>query len=495
MNYEYIIGLFLFTLFFRSLVRIFFPKLIDFDTYFHLFLIDYIRKNGISNLIETERFIKPFGLNYPWMVHFIFSLFPKKWDSFLEKFFNPILDSLFVVVLYIFIYYVTGLNEKALYGSLLYIFTPATFSILGTGPRIKSFTPRLFGEIVGSLTLIFEYLYLEMGSFIFLFIAIFFASLVFLASKFSLQALVFINVFIILFTQDLYLLSVIIGGFVLAIIYSKGKYLDILKQQLIHLKWYFIQNLKWKMAVSNRNSIKVFINLLKEKNIKGIISYLLFENSFFILIYKIPIVLFVLFYLDFDSILDIFIVSGLIIFIISSLKWFLFIGEAERYINYILPFIVLKAVLIFNFETLIYFIIYGFIYYLLDIVVLKKITYKKGDLDNDVLINWLNQQNKKLRISTIPFHLGGWRIVQATHHNWLYSAGAFINEKDTRDITNFMISYPFLDINQADKIIDFYNLDYIFYNKKVVDRFFKDYKIPPNLKQIKISENIIGLYK
>ena len=127
-----------------------------------------------------------------------------------------------MVVLYIFLYNITGSDEKALYGSLLYIFTPATFSILGTGPRIKSFTPRLFGEIVGSLTFIFEYLYLDSGDFIFLYFAIFFASLVFLVSKFSLQALMFINLFIILFTQDLYLLLVIFGGFVLAMIYSQG---------------------------------------------------------------------------------------------------------------------------------------------------------------------------------------------------------------------------------------------------------------------------------
>ena len=66
----YIISLFIFTLFFRSIVRMMFSKRIDFNTYYHLFMIDFIRKNATLVTIEYKRFIKLFGINYPWIVYF-----------------------------------------------------------------------------------------------------------------------------------------------------------------------------------------------------------------------------------------------------------------------------------------------------------------------------------------------------------------------------------------------------------------------------------------
>jgi hypothetical protein len=498
MYFIYIVSLFIFTLFFRSTVRIFYPRLIDYDTYFHVFMIDFIRNNGTSNMIEYKRFIKPSGMNYPWMIHWILSLFPKKFDSFLERFFNPFLDAIFVVVLYLVTFYLTSSNEKSLLLCLLYIFTPATFSILGTGPRIKSFTPRLFGEIVGSLVFIFEYLYLESGDFLFLGLAIFFASIVFLASKFAVQAIVFINIPLILFNQNYELISIVFIGFMLAIIYSRGKYWDILKQQTFHLVEYFLENLKGKMEVSGRNNFKILFRAIKERNKRKIISFMLFSNSYFILFYKIPIVCMALYYIvingTYNSNESIFLFSAIFIFLIVSLKWFLFIGEAERYLNYVLFFSCLILVDNNIDEFILYgLILYGLIYYYFDFLLIK-FTYRKLKTENDIVIDWLNQLEGNLNVGTVPYGLGGWRIVTDTNHNRLYGM-VYVDKKERDKINEFQVRHPILDINQAEEMFLYYNLDYLIYNKNYLHKENIKYQVPNGFKKININENLIALYK
>mgnify|MGYP005991873869 CR=1 FL=1 len=502
MDILYILFLFLFSLFFRFFLRFVFKKNIDFDTYFHLFLINHLRINGIQNMIETKRFIKPFGLNYPWIMHFFISLFPRKFDMFFERFFNPFLDSLFTVCLYIVTFYINESNNQALTVTILYLFTPAMFTTLSMGPRIKSFTPRLFGEIVGGVMFIFEYLYFLNNNYIYLILAIIFAGFAYLSSKFSVQAIIFISIFLFLFTFDMEYLVVLFGGFILSMILSRGKYLEVLKQQVEHLKWYFIRNIQGKMSISNRNSFKVLVEYFTKKRYKKVISVLLFENTFIIILTRFPLVYLALYFIyegyitnEKLELVDYFIISSFIIFFISSLKWFLFIGEAERYINYMVFFILLKVTLFFEENTLylIIFIINGIIFYIFDFILLQKKT-NKNSVD-DALIKWLNCQDKELKIATIPYHLGGWRIVESTKHNWLYGV-FFINDNDIKILNSYIKKYPFFNINKADKIIDEYNLDYIFYNKQALDKNYGEkYEIPTNLKQIQISENIFALYK
>ncbi|MDN5086598.1 hypothetical protein ACOL21_07505 [Aliarcobacter butzleri] len=503
-DYLYLLFIFIFAFIFRSILRVFFKKDIDFDTYFHLYFIEFIRNNGTKNLIEQKRFIKPFGLNYPWMMHFFISLFPKKFDMLFERFFNPLLDSVFTISLYIVTFYITESNNQALILVILYLFTPAMFTTLSLGPRIKSFTPRLFGEIVGGMMFIFEYLYFINDNYIYLLLAILFSGLAYLSSKFSVQAIVFISIFLFLFTFDTEYLVVLIGGFILSMILSRGKYIEVLKQQVEHLKWYFIRNIQGKMSVSNRNSLKILVEYLKNKRYKKIISTLLFDNTFIIILTRFPLVYLALYFIyegyitnEKLELVDYFIISSFILFFISSLKWFLFIGEAERYINYMVFFILLKVTLFFeeNMFYLVTFIMYGFIFYILDFILLKKNKLNQSNID-DELILWLNNQEKELKIATIPYHLGGWKLTYETKHDWLYHL-VWLNLKEKNFLdSNYTKKYPFLDIYKADKIIDEYNLDYIFYNKQALDKNYGEkYEIPTNLKQIQISENVFALYK
>lgn len=501
MSFFFLISILIFSFSFRSFFRYFFKDHVNFDAYYHLILIKFIRKNGIRNLIEKKRFIENFNLEYPWLLHYIISYFPKKYNLLkIEKYTNPFLDTLFVFFLYIITFNLTKSNNLALSLCVLYLFTPASFTTLINGPRITSFTPRLFGEIVGSLMFISEYLYFIDGSQIYFILAIIFAGLTILSSKFSFQAIFFISIFLFIFTLKAEYLVILFCGLVFSILISGGEYLKVIKRQLDHLKWHFVKNLQGKIGSSNRNSLKILKANLKSKNIKKFFVLLFFKNTFIIVATRFPISFFSL-YLIFVNyklsnnfeLIDYFILSSFSVFFLSSLKWFLFIGEAERYLNYVFFFIILKVLLFFS-ENSLYInilIFYGVLFFICEFYLTKK---RKLN-DNDEIISWLNKQKRKLKIATIPYHLGGWKIVYETKHHWLYHLSWEKNKIQFLE-NNFLIEYPILDVTKAKRIIEKYDLDYIFFDKKILSNYYgKNFPSITGLKTIKISKNVFALFK
>lgn len=500
-NYLELLVIFVSSFFFKSFFRLFFKHATPHDSYFHLYFIEFIRNNGIRNLIEKKKFIKPFGLDYPWLLHLFLSFFPRKYDKFLEKFTNPFLDSLFVIFLYLVTLHLTASSSQALMLITLYVLTPAMFTNLIDGPRLNSFNPRLFGEILGGVIFVLEYLYFLEKSYIFLVFAVVIAALSFLSSKFTAQAIVFINILLFLFTFEYEYLAVLFGGLILSIILSGGGYLKIFKLQVEHLRHVFLIMLKDLTPVSERNSFKILIKNFKFKNYKYILKFLFYKNTLIIILTRFPLACLSL-YLIYESykisdslvMIDYFILSSFIIFFISSLKWFLFIGEAERYLNHVIFFILLKVVLFFELDSLylIFFLLYGFLFYISEFIFTLTNKTPNKTSDHDELIRWLNNQKKELKIATIPYHVGGYGIIYQTKHSWLFNC--YWNNKEKDILNSYVLKIPFLDITRADEIIRKYDLDYIFYDKNLLNQYFKGTKIPSHLKQKKISDNIFAIY-
>jgi len=501
MEYKYLIVIFIFTLLFRSMIRIILPKLIDYDTYFHIFLINYIRKNGTSNFIDENKLVMKASFDYPWLLHWILSKIPKKIDSYVERFFNPLLDSLFSIIIFLILYNSTLDIEKSFYGVLIYIFTPITFSLLSTGPRVKSLTPRLFGEIMGSLVFISEYYYLLNDNNLFLFSSIIFASFVFLSSKFALQTLIFMNIILSLLFLNIYFIIVIICGFLIALAFSRGKVIFLLRQQFNHLIWYFKNNLKGNTPVGNRNNYTFLYELLKSRNIKKIVNYFFTNNTLSIVILKFPIYL-ISVYISINNllnnnlnILDYFIFASLIIFILTSMRLFLFLGEAERYLNFIIIFSILTIINNLAISIISILIIYGAIFYSFEFIyTFKNSRFKKEK--EDIAIRWLNTKSKVLNISTIPLGFMGHKVIALTQHNRLYA----LDWLDPNDVNyyqdNFSIDYDFVKLDKLDLMFTYYKLDYCFVDKKLYkNKYKKDFIIPNGFKYIDIEKEVLALYR
>lgn len=506
MNYLFLISIIIFSLVFRNLFRIFNKDYFDADTGFHLYFINFIRRKGLNNFAENKKFIKKRYLNYPWLMHLLLSLVPKKLDHLIERYFNTSIDIFFLVFLYILTYILTGTNLFSLYLCILYLLTPITYTTLNEGPRVVSLTPRLLGEIFGGLVFIFEYLFFLDLNFVYLIVACIFSCLAILTSKFALQALFLISSFLFLMTFKVEFILVLAFSFFLSIIFTKGGYLKILKDHVDHLKWYFDLNSKAKTTVSSRNSIKEILILFNKRNFVELLKYLIFDNSYFVILFKFPIVLLSIF-LIFNNysttnnfeIIDYYILSASIVFFITSLKWFLFLGEAERYFNFVIFFILLKCILYYDSNLLFInlIIFYGLIYYILEIFYQtlskksNKIKYK-----DDEIINWLNRKKKVLKIATIPYGLGGWRIANETKHYWLNHI-RWENKKERVFFdSNFIKVYPILNINKVGEIIDRYKLDCVICDRKVINRHFgKNFKISIKLKKKDINSDIFIIFK
>jgi hypothetical protein len=124
---------------------------INFDTYGHLYFSKEVKeqKSGPFGEIKVN-VVGSTGFSHPFFLHWLVSFFPIDKVMKYQKVINPSLDSLFTVIIYIVFRKIGFSQEEAFLISAIYIFTPMWFSNLSMGPRITSFTPRLFSEILSN---------------------------------------------------------------------------------------------------------------------------------------------------------------------------------------------------------------------------------------------------------------------------------------------------------------------------------------------------------
>ena len=235
------------------------------------------------------------------------------------------------------------------------------------------------------------------------------------------------------------------------------------------------------MAVSNRNSFKLLYQKKGNKNwtnyFKSFVFRALVHNSFTGLIIKLPIIVIPLFLLFniYDNVsynsVPIYItgpvISGLILFFIINIPMFLFLGEAERYLNHISIFI-LMTVVFTAFATnsqlyLFIFLIYGVLFWLLEILTSQLYSSKTKETDNDIM-QFLKSINEDLVILSYPYHaVGFWRILLETKHQVI--RGMTGNKiYDNYFETNYADDYPYVKLDSVDRMHDELGLNLIIIN-------------------------------
>ncbi|MEE4354213.1 MAG: hypothetical protein V2J25_15235 [Desulfatiglans sp.] len=303
----------------------------------------------------------------PKLVSFIVSRFPSKYWGFVGYAINIGSDIVLIVLVYILS---DGLFHKHLpINEAYYIFPPAFWVSLlfSTMPilfpitaRLVSIKERTFGCLLCFIYFVLFGLGFIGGDYYFFFFNIIVANLIILSSTFALQYLVFTSVFLSLlyfnFIPVLILaISVLIGTF---FIRNLGIY-NILTRTIAHYRWYS-KNPKGTTAFG-RNNLKdmLLTPVYLFSNLKKFMNQVTQKNSFIIASYSIPSLLLILFY--YVTEVDIYhqvagneilkyinniMFSSILIFLITSLKPFLFLGQAERYFEYSSPFIAVLFVFI-----------------------------------------------------------------------------------------------------------------------------------------------------
>ena len=152
--------------------------------------------------------------------------------------------------------------------------------------------------------------------------------------------------------------------------------------QIRHLRNYAKQNFKGKMAVSNRSRIYPIYKAAKEKDFKKLLGMLFVVHPVTSVLIKMPhafIALWAVLVSNELTVVDVFFVAGFSIYVITSSKYFVFLGESERYLIYISPFTYLvlwNYIIEENVLALWCATVYGMFYLILEIIIQNK--KKKG---------------------------------------------------------------------------------------------------------------------
>jgi len=449
---------------------------IDFDTYGHLYFTKEVKQQKAKpfgsinlNVVGND------GFSHPFFLHWIISFFPIDKVLKYQKFINPSLDSLFTVMIYIVSKHIGFSQNESFLIAAIYVFTPMWFSRLSMGPRINSFTPRLFSEILSNLFFIITLLPLGLDYWTVIIVGAILSSISLSSTKFGVQVLVFLTPVISIFIQSTTPIIALVCGIMLSGIASNGKILNSFKEQLAHLSNYYIKNSSGEMPVSKRNSFHKLFGSLNEyrridRKLMILFNRMLLINSYTSITLKMPSLLIVLFFYFFNTIdKDLLIpnhfimpvVGAGIVFLIVNIPRFLFLGEAERYLNHIAYFIIVSLVLLSlktNMIWILYCLIgYGVIYWFFESFLIQQVMPINSDLHkkSDDVVSFLQNIKNQTIIIAYPYHaVGIYRVLLETNHKVVCSD---------------------LDSEQGNKTKKcWYESDYPFINLDVVDRMHEE---------------------
>lgn len=310
-----------------------------------------IRKYGKNRFADHRVYdsIIPGSLCYAWFNHWLYSLFTNKHDIKAALIINIIYDIILVAIAY----YITNqlivdksaflLNlSPGFWVSLIFSTSPILFPITA---RLKGIGARTFGNLVVGIYFIALYFSLNHNFLYFpILLAMLFLSIV--SSQFATQAIILFTLLISIYYLDPFPILLNILGII--VIYKSNVWgaKSTLKERLDHYLWYF-KNQSSFTAINQRNLFKDILllpyYLLTKRNQLAIAIFN--NNTILIAFYSVLPLFFLMFNPDwllnrFDNPLDEFMllatISSVALFLLTSTRYFLFLGQAERYFEYAL---------------------------------------------------------------------------------------------------------------------------------------------------------------
>jgi hypothetical protein len=335
----------------RILPRLFCPEARGFDAFFHLIAARGIRLNRFRIPGTWKEYLLPGIYDYPPLYLYLLALFPVKWHPIAEKWSSAVFDAVHAVVVYLLAIYWLGMvcsteqvASLALWVVMLFLFSPALTSV-GTGPRAYQGTPRTLGELQFTLAMAAAVCFRCGEGDAFFVIAAFFGGCLFLTSKFGIQVYLFFHLFLAVVDANPIWILFVLAGFLAALLLSLGHYLVVAKGHWEHSRYYRAVIAPRFHMVKNFNRWEDIRNLLRNlfRNPRQAAQTLLMHNSYTQLLIKHPQLVYLGYLLAFapgaiavHALMLGWIGAGLSAFLLTSLKPFRFLGEADRYLEYTL---------------------------------------------------------------------------------------------------------------------------------------------------------------
>lgn len=248
---------------------------------------------------------------------------------------------------------------------------------------------RSLGSLLGSLYLVTIECSVYDFNIVLYFLGFLLFALTSITSKFALQAICFISIVYSFITFNFIPTLILIIYFALSHIFTFGYSTFVLKGHLRHCK--FVLS-RIQMMSYYKSSVYDILLLFKKFSAYNI-TKILFYNPFFLLFTGFTIIpLFLIhfpinnIFLFYEQKFVILVYCGIFVTLIISIKYFKFLGEPERYLEFIiLPLFILTSYIPFEGSLLILFILCLTI--LMVLIKIRILIYNKSLLDNAYLLD------------------------------------------------------------------------------------------------------------
>ena len=456
------------------------------DVYGHMCFANSVREQKCGPFGNvTLKFVGASSYSMPLMWHWMISFFDAKALLRNQAWLNGVIDALFVVIAFL-IAQRSGYSDcVALYAVAIYLLTPMWFSTIAIGPRIAGFTPRLSSEVATNLFFMVCLLPIGLSELPIVVFGGVLAAFVLSSSKFGVQALLLLTPLISLISGSLLPLVSLVTGLVLITVASRGRVIEQLSMQVKYLTWYCKVNLQGKIYISNRNSFRALFkrseSTLKSHLVK-LVHRLVSENSYTAVSIKLPVIFLVIFAIlqsiarggtVYASDLAAPIMAACLVYFVVNLRPFLFLGEAERYLNHVAFFIALfaaKYALDNRLEWLLWaLLVYGIGYWGIEVFALEKLKpakLRQRAIEDDRVLEDLKALTRQAVVLGYPYHAGGgmFRIILETKHHALY---CLLTSKEFAERFNarYAGDYPYVKLEKLDDMAGEYGVRYLVLNR------------------------------
>lgn len=317
------------------------------DGYAHLHLIQDIRDEAHRIPRKPSKTATSGVYGYPFLMHWVLSFVPSRFDDTVDRYFSGSLDLMFSVVLISLVPLGVLGRDQLLLALVLFLTTPGF--VRPDASHGKGLSARKPGLLLTTLSLLTLSLWFTTGSLVYLLSSVFFGGLVFLTSKFGLQAYLFVSLGLAVAFSYVALVAVLFA-FVFATLVSGGRYLMVGRGHLRHLYEYAVSK-QFKVSYAKPDvSLPGFPTFGSFRELLETV----YRSKALFPVFNYPILLaflagFVLVGSDMTDpgLLHIFIVwifAGVLTFVVTSLPYLRFLGQAERYLEYVyLPMVVYVA--------------------------------------------------------------------------------------------------------------------------------------------------------
>lgn len=332
----------------RSTYRLLAPHNIDGDAYDFLLQIEDIRKAGHRRPDKPSQVVTSGVYAYPYFLLWVLSFLPEPALERVERYFSGISDLVFAGLILSLVPLDILTVQQTLPGLVVFLFSPQfmrpNFShangLSGRKPGLFLASASLLGLVLATIG----------GELAFFAVAIVVAAAMMLTSKFSLQAWFFVVLGFGVLVDPLALV-VIPAALVLAVVGSRGRYWHILRGHLSHVQDYAKTKQYKRFDHSFPNPIRWALALLRADTWRDRME-IVYETRWLRILVDTPYIpVTILVYglavregVSLGVPLGIHVWMGILIacFVLISMPHLLFLGEAERYLEYaLLPAVVL----------------------------------------------------------------------------------------------------------------------------------------------------------